>query len=89
MALGAERSDVLRIVIAQSLTLAGVGILAGLAGAWALGRFAGHLLHQVSPRDPLSFAAAAGIMLVVACLAGFVPARRASRIDPVVALRCE
>jgi putative ABC transport system permease protein len=89
LALGAERGHVLRTIISQSLVLAGLGIAAGLGCALALGQFARNLLFQVSPRDPLSLGAAAAIMLIVACLAAFLPARRASRVDPVVALRCE
>jgi putative ABC transport system permease protein len=77
------------MIVTQSLTLAAVGVLVGLGLALAFGRFAGNLLFQLSPRDPLSLAAAATLMLVVAVLAGFVPARRASRVDPVVALRAE
>ena len=89
LALGANRAEVLRTVFFQSLVLAGLGILAGLIGALALGQFAQNLLFQISPRDPVSFGVAAAVMLLVACLAAYLPARRASRVDPVVALRCE
>jgi predicted permease len=87
LALGAERFAVLRTVMSESLVLVGLGIVVGGAAALWLGRYAGALLFQLSPRDPVSLVAAAGIMLLVACLAAFVPARRAARVDPVVALR--
>jgi ABC-type antimicrobial peptide transport system permease subunit len=89
LALGARRGHVLRSVLGDTLTLTGAGIVAGLFAALAAGRVAENLLFQVSPRDPLSLIAAAGIMFALAALAGFVPARRASRVDPVVALRTE
>jgi putative ABC transport system permease protein len=89
LALGAERSRVLRMVMTESIVLAAIGIVAGVGGALFLGRYAQNLLYQVSPRDPLSLILGATIMLLVACLAGFLPARRASRVDPIVALRCE
>ena len=89
LALGIDRARVMRMVISQSIVLAVLGTAFGLGGALALGQFAKNLLFQVSPRDPLSLAAAAAIMLLVACLAAYLPARRAARVDPVVALRCE
>ena len=89
LALGAARSSVLRTVIADSLTLAALGIVAGIAASLWIGRIAATLLFHVSPRDPASLLAAAGIMLAVAAVAGLVPARRASRVDPVIALKCE
>ena len=89
LALGAERSSVLRMIVMQSLMLAAAGVLAGLGMALAFGRFAGNLLFQLSPRDPVSLTAAAALMLAVAGVAGFLPARRASRVDPVVALRVD
>ncbi|MGH8636808.1 MAG: FtsX-like permease family protein [Burkholderiales bacterium] len=89
LALGAERSAVLRMVMTESLVVVALGIGAGVGAALWFGQFAGGLLFQVSPRDPVSITAAAAIMLIVASLAAFVPARRAARVDPVVALRCE
>ena len=89
LALGADRSNVLGMVINQSLVLSALGIVVGLAGGLALGQFAQNLLFRVSPRDPVSLGVAAVIMLLVACVAAFLPARRASKVDPVVALRCE
>jgi predicted permease len=89
LALGAERGRVLRSILSESVILAALGTAAGLAGAIALGRFAANLLFDLSPRDPVSLAAAGALMLVVAVLAGFLPARRAARVDPVIALRAE
>jgi putative ABC transport system permease protein len=89
IALGAERGRVLRMILGESQTLAFVGVLAGLGIALGFGRFAANLLFQVSPRDPLALSVAAAVMLGVAGLAGYLPARRAARVDPVVALRAE
>jgi putative ABC transport system permease protein len=87
LALGATRAGMLRMVLRQSLVLGAVGIAAGLAASVALGRFARNLLFQVTATDPLALAVAGLVMLAVALAAGFFPARRAARIDPVVALR--
>jgi putative ABC transport system permease protein len=89
LALGARRSAVVGLVMRSCLLLAAIGVAIGLGAALALGRFARAQLHQVSASDPLSLAAAVAIMLIVAAAAGFIPARRASRVDPVVALRAE
>jgi putative ABC transport system permease protein len=89
LALGANRGAVLWAVLRDSLVLAGVGVVIGLAAALALGRFARTLLFQVSVVDPASLAAAAIIMFAVAACAAFLPAQRASRVDPVTALRAE
>jgi len=89
LALGAERSAVLRMVLTESLTLAVLGIVVGAGASLLLGRFTKGLLFQISPNDAPSLAAACAIMLAVSTLAGFLPARRASRVDPVVALRGE
>jgi ABC-type antimicrobial peptide transport system permease subunit len=89
LALGAERRAVVLRVLSESVVLALTGIAAGVAATVALGRFARGLLFQVTPADPVSLAIAAALMLVVACLAGFGPAWRASRVDPVIALKTE
>ena len=76
-------------VLTDSLVLTFIGVVFGLGGALALGRFARGLVFQIAPADPVSIAAAAVLMLVVAALASVVPAWRAARIDPVVALKVE
>lgn len=87
LALGAERRRMLWMVLRQSLLLALAGIAAGLAASFAFGELARNLLFQVSETDALAIAAAGLLMLVVALLAGFLPARRAARVDPMTALR--
>lgn len=89
MALGAEPGDVLRLVLRQGLTLAALGLAFGLAASFALTRILSSELFGVSATDPLTFTAVALILLLVAFLACFIPARRAMRTDPMVALRYE
>jgi ABC-type antimicrobial peptide transport system permease subunit len=89
MALGAERSVVRWMVLRQSLLLAAVGLVAGVAGAIAGTRLVESMLYELPARDPLTIAAAAAVMLTTCILAGYLPARRASRVDPLVALRAE
>lgn len=86
-ALGAQESDILRLVIRQGLALALSGIAIGLAGAGALTRVMSALLFHVSATDPVTFAGIALLFLVVALAASYIPARRATRIDPMAALR--
>ncbi|TDI38923.1 MAG: FtsX-like permease family protein [Acidobacteria bacterium] len=87
MALGAERHTVIRMVVAHALKLALTGIALGLTGAFSLARSLGSLLYGVSVSDTATFTAAALSMLAVASIASAIPAWRASRIDPIVALR--
>jgi predicted permease len=87
MALGAERRDVLRLVIAQGLRLALAGVALGLPAAYAATQLMKALMYGVSATDPLTFALIALLLLVVASLACFVPARRATQVDPLIALR--
>lgn len=89
MALGARGRDVLQLVVKNGMTLALIGVVVGLAGAWALTRFLTSLLVGVSPTDALTLAAVSFCLLVVALLACYAPARRATRVDPMVALRNE
>jgi predicted permease len=87
MALGAEASDLLRLVMSQGLTLTAIGIILGAIASLALTSLIGNLLFSVSPRDPLAFAMAFAVMAAVSLAATFLPAWRASRTDPVRALR--
>jgi predicted permease len=90
MALGARPSSVLRLVLGRGLVLVGLGVALGLAAAFIGGRFISpDLLPNVSVRDPLTFAATAALLIAVALFANYLPARRATRIDPLIALRSE
>lgn len=89
IALGAQRRDVLRLVLAQGTRLTFLGVAIGLFAALALSRLLSTLLFAVSATDPLTFAGVAALLAVVALLACFIPARRATRVDPIVALRYE
>jgi putative ABC transport system permease protein len=89
MALGAQRAAVLRMVVGQAMTLTIAGIAIGALGAFALTRLMTKLLFNVSPGDPFTFAAVAALLAAVAAIAGYVPGLRATRVDPVVALRAE
>jgi len=89
MALGAARRDVLQLIVGQSLRFALIGITLGLAGAFALTRLLASLLYGVSATDPLTFAATALALAAMALAAGFVPAHRATKVDPMIALRYE
>jgi predicted permease len=86
-ALGADRRAILRLVLGQGLRTAGLGVLIGLAGAIALTRYLESLLFGVQSRDPTVFVVVTALLLSVAVLASYIPARRATRIDPMVALR--
>ena len=89
MAMGAEQAHVSRMVLKQAGALAGIGVVVGLGAAAALTRLMASLLYGVSPMDPLTFATVAGALALIALVASWVPARRAARVDPVVALRFE
>jgi putative ABC transport system permease protein len=87
MALGAQRGAVLTMVVKEALVLVAVGIAIGGAGALLLTRLMEGLLFQVKATDPITFAAVSGILALVALLASYLPGRRATQVDPVVALR--
>ncbi len=89
MALGASPGEILRLVLRQALVLAGMGIVIGFAGAAAVTRLLTSMLFGVKPTDPATYAAVIGIVLAAALLASYIPARRAMRVDPMVALRYE
>ena len=89
MALGAARTDVVRMVVGQGTLLAGVGIAFGLCGAFALTRLLKTMLFGVGVHDPVTFAAVPLVLATVALLAAYLPARRASRLPPLDALRAE
>ena len=89
MALGAQRGDVTRLVLRETMTLVSVGVALGLAGALGAGRVLSSLLFGLAPTDPVAFAAATLLLTGVAAVASYVPARRASQVDPMAALRYE
>ena len=89
VALGARQGDVLRLVIGQGIALAAVGATIGVGAALGVTRFLSSLLYNVKAADPLTFIAAALLLAAVAALACYIPAQRAARVDPMVALRYE
>src|SRR6266540_1192464 len=95
MALGASKTDVMKMVIRQGMTLAVVGVALGLGGAYLLTKYLeslmnlSRMLYGVKPNDPLTYGVTAGLLAAVALVACYIPARRATKVDPMVALRCE
>jgi ABC-type antimicrobial peptide transport system permease subunit len=89
MALGAQNIDVVWLVVRQGLKLTLLGIAIGLASAYGLTRLMTKLLFNVSATDPMTFVGVAALLALVALVACYVPARRASKVDPMIALRCE
>jgi len=89
IALGAELAHILRLVLGRCLVLSLLGIFGGLALSAFATRALGSLLYEVSPTDPATFIGVTVILLILALVAGYVPARRATKVDPMVALRCE
>ncbi len=89
IALGAQRADVLRLVVRQGITLAMIGVVVGMAGAFGVTRVISSLLYNVTPTDPISFGGVAIFLTAIAFVASYLPARRATTVDPIVALRNE
>jgi ABC-type antimicrobial peptide transport system permease subunit len=89
MALGAERRDVMRMVMRRTLALAATGVVIGTGGALLATRVLAKLLFEVKPTDAVTFLAVIFVLILVAIAAGWIPARRATRVDPMVALRYE
>jgi predicted permease len=89
LAMGAQREDVLRMILRRAAWLTGFGVCTGLVLAFVLAHGVANLLYEVSPNDPLIFSTITGTVIAVALLASWLPARRAARIDPIVALRDE
>lgn len=89
LALGAQPYEVMALVMGQGLRLAGMGAVLGLTASIAMSRVLRGELFRVSPFDPMAFAVATAALLAIAALATYIPARRAARVDPTVALRYE
>jgi ABC-type antimicrobial peptide transport system permease subunit len=89
MALGARAADVLRMILVEGVAIAAVGVVVGLVGALALSRLVATLLYDVSPTSLTVYAVAAIVTLLVTTAATFAPARRATRVDPTIALRSD
>jgi len=89
LAMGAQRTDVLRMILRRAAWLTGIGVCTGLALAFALARGVANLLYEVSPNDPVIFSTITAAITATAVLASWLPARRAARIDPMAALRDE
>ena len=89
LALGARLGDVLRIVIFEGMKPTLIGVALGTAGALALGRLLSSLMYEVQPTDPLTFIAVTAVLTAIAFFASVIPAYRATKVDPLVALRCE
>jgi ABC-type antimicrobial peptide transport system permease subunit len=89
MALGARRADVIALVLRRTLITTSVGLAVGLGAAALLTRFVEGMLFGLTPLDPMTFGAVAAMFALVALIAAFLPARRATRVDPLVALRYE
>jgi ABC-type antimicrobial peptide transport system permease subunit len=87
LAFGADRSEVVGMVLRQGLALVAVGLVVGLIGAFALTRLMQGLLYGVRPNDPTTFVGVTAVLLVIALIASWLPARRATKVSPIVALR--
>ena len=88
-ALGADSKNILILIVRSGMTLTGIGLLIGIGGALALSQILSSMLFNIGKYDPTTIVAVAGILIVMALLACLIPARRATRVDPMVSLRCE
>ncbi len=89
MAIGADRRDVLRLIVGGGMKLAVIGVVIGVAGALALSKVIATMLFELTPMDLVSYSGTVTVLLAVAMVACYVPARRAMRVDPIIALRAE
>src|SRR5262249_17893125 len=89
VALGASRDNILRMMIGQGLLISTFGLLAGVAGAMTAGRLLNRFLYRVEPLDPVTYLAVSALVGAISLLATYIPASRAAKVDPMVALRCE
>ena len=89
MAMGAQRGDIFKIAVGEGALILAFGLFAGVVGSVALTRFLQSMLIGVKPTDPITFAAISGLLVAVAMAACFVPARKATRVDPLIALQHE
>jgi ABC-type antimicrobial peptide transport system permease subunit len=89
MAMGAQRRDIFRIAVTEGVLVVAIGVVAGLIGSAVLTRFLQTMLFDVKPTDPLTYAAIAALLTIVTLLACVIPAHRATRVDPLIALRHE
>ena len=89
LALGASKGSIFRLVMGHALMLVSIGTLLGLAGSWALTRLIAAQLYRTQATDPATFAVVAGLMIALALAATYIPARRALKVDPATALRCQ
>jgi putative ABC transport system permease protein len=89
MALGAQRADVLQMTVKQGLKLVGAGMMLGLVAAFLLTRVLASLLYGISATDPITFVGISLVLLAVAILASYIPALRATKVDPIIALRAQ
>jgi putative ABC transport system permease protein len=89
LAIGADRSEVLRMILRQGLTLALAGVVAGVAAAFLLTRLMQSLLYEVQPADPVTFLTVPAMLMIVSLIASYVPALRATKVSPLIALRTQ
>ena len=89
MALGARVQDILQTIMQESMMVVAIGVAIGIGGAIAVSRLVSSLLFGLAPNDPATLAAAMAVLILISAIAGYLPARRASRVDPLVALRDE